>query len=473
LLVASVFAFAALPSTASSTPLLVEAVNEGTGVYGTHRWKNPEQTIIAGEKVTFKNPYTGLPYHGLKFTGSAPSACTGTIPAAESGAPNWEGECTFSTPGAYAFICTVHPAEMKGTIIVPGAPKAKTSPASAENQTEAMLNGSIEPEGNAIEYHFEYGTNSLSEHTTPGTTLGATDFTSHSVSMPVSGLLPEKTYHFKLVATYGAGKTAVVTAEQMFITPAPIAPTVKVSAVTGVEETEATLHGTVDPNGGEETKYFFEYGIPPAPFAKTTIKILPADNISHSAVETLTKLTPATLYNFKLVAENKAGKNTVEGTFKTLSPPPIEPPPRHEEPPPSPPATISSALPSPEPLIPLAEPPGTPPSLKGLSVRAAQHGPSVHGSLDVSPSEAGSRLEVALFAARASLAAIHHPAGVRVGRLVRSVAHAGVLSFITPLSSRARTALHRHHRLGLTVQIVLTPSAGVPTSMTRSVVLRG
>lgn len=473
----SVFAFAALPSTASSTPLLVEAVNEGTGIYGTHRWKNPEQTVIAGEKVTFRNPYTGLPYHGLKFTGSAPSACTGNIPTVESGAPNWEGECTFSTPGTYAFICTVHPAEMKGVIIVPGTPKAKTNPTSAENQTEAMLNGNIEPEGNAIEYHFEYGTNSLSEHTTPGTTLGATDFTSHAVSMPVGGLLAEKTYHFKLVATYGVGKTAVATGEQMFTTPAPTAPTVKLTGVTGLKEAEATLNGTVDPNGGEETKYLFEYGTTPTFGQTTAIKALPADNISHSASETLTKLTPAALYHFKLVAKNKSGEQMVEGTFKTLSPPaPSEPPQPLPSSPPSPPAPELTVTPLSPLATPLLEPPPGPPLVGGPSLRSTQHGGFVRGSVEVAQSGAGGELEVDLLAKNASLARADGPGGsrrVRVGSLIRHSIVAGKLSFAVALNARAKTALRRHHRLALSVQIVLTPVTGATASVTRSVVLRG
>jgi hypothetical protein len=108
-----------------------------------------------------------------------------------------------------------------------------------------------------------------------------------------------------------------------------------------------------------------------------------------------------------------------------------------------------------------------------LRLTASQRGLSVRGSIDVSTAGAGGRLEVALFAARASLAAVRHPAGVRVGRLLRTSVHAGILTFATPLSSRARAALRRRHRLALSVQIVLTPIAGTPASMTRSVMLRG
>jgi plastocyanin len=108
-----------------------------------------------------------------------------------------------------------------------------------------------------------------------------------------------------------------------------------------------------------------------------------------------------------------------------------------------------------------------------LRLAAAQRGSSVHGSIDIASAGGKGRLEVALFARSASLAAVHHPAGVRVGRLTRSPVRAGVLSFTVPLSARARGALHRHHRLALTAQIVLTPVAGAPASVTRSVTLRG
>lgn len=108
-----------------------------------------------------------------------------------------------------------------------------------------------------------------------------------------------------------------------------------------------------------------------------------------------------------------------------------------------------------------------------LKLASAQHGRSVHGSIDVSSAGAGGRLEVALFARGASLAAMHRSAGVRVGRLTRSSVHSGVVSFTAPLSARGRAALRRHHRLALTVQVVLAPVSGAPASLTRSVVLHG
>ncbi len=464
---------ATFPIIASSVAPNISAYNE-PGIYGVarHYWMPSTVTVSPGGAVKFVNPYTET-YHGLKFTGGsagvAPS-CTGIPQAATEpgGAFHWEGECTFSKPGTYTFICTVHPTEMTGTITVPGTAKANTMPASGENQTEAMLNGSIEPEGNATEYHFEYGTASVSEHTTTTTSLGATDFASHSVSASLNGLLPNTTYHFQLVATYGAGKTTVFGGEQTFKTPAAIAPTVMTESAGGLKETEATLSGKVDPNG-EATEYAFQYSTSPS-YGQPAFTSLPADNINHPVSATLTRLTPGTLYYFKLVAKNNTGEKSTEGTFKTLSPPEKTPPP----------TTTTNTTPPP-PTTPVVTPPPpkteevlTPVVEGSLKLAAPRHSSSVRGSLGVSPTGAGGRLEVDLLAKGASLAAPPHGDSkqVTVGRFVRNSVSAGKVSFSVALNAHGKSALRRRHRLALTVRITLTPIHGTTTTVTRSVTLR-
>jgi plastocyanin len=114
---------AVLPAVAASeTAPSITAHNEpGPYGYGTHSWTPSTVTIGAGGSVKFINPYTET-YHGLKFTSGPSSAkptCTGIPKEATEpvGALHWEGECTFSTPGTYLFVCTVHP-EMTGSVTV-------------------------------------------------------------------------------------------------------------------------------------------------------------------------------------------------------------------------------------------------------------------------------------------------------------------------------------------------------------------
>jgi plastocyanin len=496
------FGTAAVPAMASIEPLTVEAVNEqstncpyvyGYGYTECHHWSNATQTISTGQKVTFSNLSTpGVP-HGIEWRSSLHGECEkggageGNVPVGTTeaaSATNWSGKCTFTQPGVYTFWCTRHHQEMSGTITVPGTPKAKTIPASGENQTEAMLNGSIEPEGNAVEYLFEYGIASASESKTAVVSLGATDFVSHSVAVPVSGLLPKTTYHFKLVATYGAGKTALVSGEQTFTTPAVAPPTLATGEATVKGEHEATLKGTVEPNGGGSTEYFFEYA-PAAEYetaktygAKTSpASGIAADNGTHPVSAMASGLAAGTTYHYRIVASNEAGGPVmgVDRTFKTISPTPPT-----EEPTPTPTTTKPTPTPNPTPGPISPEPEVTPlvqPIAQGsLKLAGALHRghPTVRVSLSVSQSGAGDRLEIDLLARSSSLSGHGHSTKqVNVGRLVRASVSAGKLSFSVALDARARNALRRSHKLALTVRVMLTPGVGALVSQTHAIVLRG
>ena len=106
-----------------------------------------------------------------------------------------------------------------------------------------------------------------------------------------------------------------------------------------------------------------------------------------------------------------------------------------------------------------------------VKLASSQHGQAVRGSVDVSQAGGGGRLEVDLFAKKASLASAGG-AKVAAGRLVLSSVHAGKVSFSVPLNGRARAALHRHHRLALTVRITLRGPGASPVTVVRSLVLR-
>jgi plastocyanin len=137
-----------LPALASSEAPGISAYDE-PGIYGRHSWTPATATVGAGGAVRFSNPYSEVP-HGLKFTGGPGTpSCTG-IPAAASeatGATNWHGECTFSAPGTYSFICTVHPTEMTGTITVTAAGTPPPGPVPPPTPTPQPSPGEPSPPG--------------------------------------------------------------------------------------------------------------------------------------------------------------------------------------------------------------------------------------------------------------------------------------------------------------------------------------
>ncbi len=110
--------------------------------------------------------------------------------------------------------------------------------------------------------------------------------------------------------------------------------------------------------------------------------------------------------------------------------------------------------------------------LATLALANAQHGDAVHGTVQIPAADGGARLEVELLTQGASPAKVKRPGSSRVGRLVRSSVPAGTASFTVSLDTQAKRALRRHHKLTLTVKVVLTPKHGAALTITRSLGLR-
>jgi hypothetical protein len=95
----------------------------------------------------------------------------------------------------------------------------------------------------------------------------------------------------------------------------------------------------------------------------------------------------------------------------------------------------------------------------------------VRGTVQIPAADGGARLEIEVLAQGASLAKVKRPGSSRVGRLVRSSAPAGKVSFTVSLDAQAKRALRRHRRLALTVKIMLTPPHGAAVTVTGVVVM--
>ncbi len=470
---------AVVPALATTGPTEVKLeINENCHLPDWPCWNvkgnNPEDigqiqpfTIAKGGTISFEDNDSEAPTDVI-WKSAAPS-CTPEVPSTPK-TPPWSSTCTFTNAGEYEFESqelfndgTFNYTKYK--VIVEGTPTDKTTSASDETQTEAMLNGSVKPEGNTVEYHFEYeGPGVTGKQSTPTATLSAADFTSHSVSAQVTSLQPGMTYHFLLVATYGAAETVAGATTQTFTTHAITAPTATTLAAEGFKETEATLKGTVNP-GGEATEYFFEYGTDTGYGQKTEKATLLASGGNQGVSATLKGLTPGTEYHFRLVAKNNQGPaEGLDHSFKTMSPPTKEPPAKEPSPTPTPTggnptATTSSSPSSGQPKI----EPASGPLFGSLKLASTQHGGVVHGSLVVSSAGSEGQLQIELLTKGAAAPA---------GKLVRSSLHAGKLTFALPLSAKAKHTLKAHHRLTLTVKIVLTPKHGATMTFTRSVVVR-
>jgi hypothetical protein len=189
----------------------------------------------------------------------------------------------------------------------PTPPGATTGAASTVGQTTATVAGTVDPNGTATTYHFEYGTSTSYGLETVEGSAGDGDG-DVAVSASLSGLTTDTTYHYRLVATNPAGTTRG--ADRTLRTQAPPAnpraPGVSTGGVRNVAPDRATLTGSVDPNTAEAT-YRFEYGTSTSYGSATTARSAGAGDRSVSVTAAIASLRANTRYHYRLVATNAAG----------------------------------------------------------------------------------------------------------------------------------------------------------------------
>jgi hypothetical protein len=197
-----------------------------------------------------------------------------------------------------------------------GPPAATTGSATNLGLTTATVAGTVDPQGMATTYHFEYGTSSSyglqTSDQDAGSGTGASD-----VQGALTGLTSATTYHYRLVATNAAGVDRG--ADRTFTTAG--LPGASTGTARNVTTTGARLTASVDPNG-LATTYRFEYGTTTGYGKQTGSASAGSGSSAVSAGASVGGLQPHTRYHYRVVATNPAG--TVRGrdrTFTTLRSP--------------------------------------------------------------------------------------------------------------------------------------------------------
>ena len=204
------------------------------------------------------------------------------------------------------------------------APAVSNLTASGIGTSGATLNGKINPGGALTTWSFQWSTDTSYSNSVSGTNL--TGATTQDVSDTVAGLLPGKTYNWRIVAQNSNGTT---TATGQFTTNVA-APTVTTLTPTGasVRVDGATLRADLTTGGGA-SQVRFEYGPTPA-YGSTTAwtNIAASDStVAHSSA--VSGLDASTTYHYRAIVQNAAGTATgADQTFTTddVPAPPATPP---------------------------------------------------------------------------------------------------------------------------------------------------
>jgi phosphodiesterase/alkaline phosphatase D-like protein len=192
-------------------------------------------------------------------------------------------------------------------------PTAVTGAAAQITAATAVLNGTVNANGQASTYVFQYGP-TISYGSQTATTSAGSGTTATAEHATLSGLVSNSTYHFRIVATSPAGTTAGTDAT---FTTSKAPPTATTSSPSLVTSSSAVVNGTLGPNG-KTTTYVVQYG-PTTSYGLQTAATAAGSGTTNVAVHaTLSGLRAGTTYHYRLLATNAdATTPSADATLET------------------------------------------------------------------------------------------------------------------------------------------------------------
>ncbi len=200
--------------------------------------------------------------------------------------------------------------------VAASSPTVTTGSHSRLTDTSAVLHGTVNPNGSATTYYFQwglttaYGVQSVEHSAGHGTKPVA-------VSTTAGSLIPGTAYHYRLVATNGAGTT--VGADHTFTTAGNPPPVVATGPATQVSKNAALLTAVISPNK-QDTSYYFQYGTSTAYGSQTIPATVGAGTIPVTVAVAVSGLEARTIFHYRIVAlhGNTAPQPGSDATFMTL-----------------------------------------------------------------------------------------------------------------------------------------------------------
>ena len=286
-----------------------------TGVSATNATLNA--SITPGSYTTYYFDYGTTISYGNSTAGGNLSAGTTPVPVSEA-TSGWTPATQYHVRVvAFNGSGTAYGGDVTFTTPI-GAPSATTRAASGITASNATLNASINPDGAATSYYFQYGLTTNYGSLTAINNL-STGNTPVTVSNALSGLPFGTQYHVRVVASNTLG---TVSGADVTFTTGPIAPTSQTLAASGLTSNNATLNASINPDGGI-TAYYFQYGATTNYGSFTATNSLAAGTNSLPVSDAISGLSPGTQYHTRVIASNSSGAvSGADVSFTTLVAPP-------------------------------------------------------------------------------------------------------------------------------------------------------
>jgi hypothetical protein len=204
-------------------------------------------------------------------------------------------------------------------------PTVSVVTASAIGNDTATVTASVNPNGQATMYAFEYGTSTHYTQQTAAQSAGSGTQPT-AITVRLTGLRPGTTYHVRALANSSGGTTA---GSDATFTTTGIAPPgggstqVATGAAASIAVDGATLTGTVNPTGTpvhETVHYYFQFGTSEPYAAESVAQSFTTGSAPVFVRAQVNGLESMQLFHYRLVAVSDSGQVSVgaDQTFTTL-----------------------------------------------------------------------------------------------------------------------------------------------------------
>ncbi|MBV9424612.1 MAG: hypothetical protein JOZ98_17000 [Solirubrobacterales bacterium] len=203
-----------------------------------------------------------------------------------------------------------------GAATAASSPSVVTGSVSSVGQQSVVLHGTVNPNGAATTYVFQWGlTTGYGAAGAPRSAGAGTR--SVAVRVTAGGLIPGTVYHYRLVAFSKFGGT--IGSDRTFKTAGPPPPGVATGPATQLGSTFATVTGVVNANRAT-TSWAFQYGPTTSYGAQTFGGVVPGGTAPVEVSSPLQQLEPGVIFHYRLIALH--GTNIVsygnDATFMTF-----------------------------------------------------------------------------------------------------------------------------------------------------------